>query len=90
MVLKASQHNDDLQDQETAMNTRANSDISNNNNSEISYQLTIHDVLGKKESFDAFMLHIVKEFSVEILVSYVEVLCLYIYTHYIHIIYANI
>lgn len=95
MVLKASQHNDDLQDAETAMNTRANSDIATshsleinttssdgggvdyNNNSKKSsfadYQLTLHDVLSKKESFDAFMLHIVKEFSVEILVSYVEV-----------------
>eukprot|EP00483_Globobulimina_turgida_P012872 UN12896 len=37
------------------------------------YHLTINDVLSKTESFDAFMLHIVKEFSVEILLSYVEI-----------------
>eukprot|EP01083_Nonionella_stella_P142281 439928_1 len=97
MVIKASEHDDmNAQDQQTQLNTRKNSKVTRGAKGSLNLKknlsesgpneanITLHDILCRQTTFDAFMLHIVKEFSVELLLSYVEFtqLLQYLFEHY--------
>lgn len=112
LVIKASQHQDDLAEMEEAQgkrrhkNTMSNTVVSKSKDSEDAVDsplsksvaggsmannleplkseiecIKLNDVLGQSESFDAFALHVAKEISIEMLVSYCEVEWFVQYVH---------
>merc|ERR1719242_765090 len=117
LVLKASRHQDDLDEMEDAnlkKNTMTNSVISQTQSEEdnifsrvipsvvaggsvadmvnVMDSIKLNDVLGQSASFDAFALHVAKEISIEMLVSYCEFtqLLQYLFDNFEHMISSDV
>eukprot|EP00485_Elphidium_margaritaceum_P021891 CAMPEP_0202716830 /NCGR_PEP_ID=MMETSP1385-20130828/105393_1 /ASSEMBLY_ACC=CAM_ASM_000861 /TAXON_ID=933848 /ORGANISM="Elphidium margaritaceum" /LENGTH=473 /DNA_ID=CAMNT_0049378763 /DNA_START=369 /DNA_END=1790 /DNA_ORIENTATION=+ len=84
IVLRASQHNDDIEQDNNNGDWTPDDNAGADNVQQQKNAISMHDILSRNESFTAFTFHIVKEFSVEILVSYVEFtqLLQYLFTNY--------